>query len=92
MVNPAAESLPKGSIASTEEALIHVLYVDDELDYQIRDGIEYARQRNNWTTECGVQRVAHGMAHRVDRLKAVGNGQVPQCASVAFRILTKGLL
>ena len=33
MVNPAAESLPKGSIASTEEALIHVLYVDDELDY-----------------------------------------------------------
>jgi len=30
MENPAAESLPKGSIASTKETLIHVLHVDDE--------------------------------------------------------------
>jgi PAS domain S-box-containing protein len=30
MVNPVVESLPKSNIDSTEETLIHVLYVDDE--------------------------------------------------------------
>jgi len=32
-------------------------------------------------------RVADGMANRVDRLKAIGNGQVPLCAATAWRIL-----
>jgi hypothetical protein len=27
------------------------------------------------------------VAHRVDRLKAAGNGQVPLCAATAWRIL-----
>ena len=43
-------------------------------------------------TEPLVGRVAHGVAHRVDRLKAIGNGQVPQCAAVAFNILSEGLI
>jgi PAS domain S-box-containing protein len=30
MVNPAAESSPKGNTASTEETLTHILYVDNE--------------------------------------------------------------
>ena len=34
-------------------------------------------------------RVADGMAARVDRLKAIGNGQVPLCAAEAWRLLTK---
>ncbi len=38
-----------------------------------------------------VGRVAHGVADRVDRLKAIGNGQVPQCAAMVFSILSKGL-
>ena len=38
-----------------------------------------------------VGRVAHGVARRVDRLKAIGNGQVPQCAALAFSILSEGL-
>ena len=29
-----------------------------------------------------------GVAHRVDRLKAIGNGQVPLCAATAWRLLT----
>jgi DNA (cytosine-5)-methyltransferase 1 len=30
---------------------------------------------------------SNGMASRVDRLKSIGNGQVPQCAAYAWRIL-----
>jgi DNA (cytosine-5)-methyltransferase 1 len=41
-----------------------------------------------WLTEPDVGRVADGVAARVDRLKAIGNGQVPQCAAQAWRILT----
>jgi DNA (cytosine-5)-methyltransferase 1 len=42
----------------------------------------------DWATEPDVGRVANGVAARVDRLKAIGNGQVPQCAAEAWRILT----
>ncbi len=37
-------------------------------------------------------RVADGVAYRMDRLKAIGNGQVPQCAAVAFNILIERAL
>ena len=40
-----------------------------------------------WLSEPDVGRVAHGVAARVDRLKAIGNGQVPLCAATAWRIL-----
>ena len=40
-----------------------------------------------WETEPNVGRVADGVAARVDRLKAIGNGQVPLCAATAWRIL-----
>ena len=39
-----------------------------------------------WDTEPRVGRVANGMAHRVDRLKALGNGQVPAVAATAFKV------
>lgn len=41
-----------------------------------------------WATEPDVGRVAYGVAGRVDRIKAIGNGQVPQCAAEAWRLLT----
>ena len=44
--------------------------------------------RQWWSVEPPVGRVAHGVAHRVDRLKAIGNGQVPACAAAAWRLLT----
>jgi DNA (cytosine-5)-methyltransferase 1 len=41
------------------------------------------------TVERGLGGVAHGVAARVDRLKAIGNGQVPLCAATAFKLLTE---
>jgi len=38
-------------------------------------------------SESGVGRVADGVAHRVDRLKATGNGQVSVVAAIAWREL-----
>lgn len=39
-----------------------------------------------------VPRVSNNIPHRVHRLKALGNGQVPRCAAVAFNILAEGLI
>jgi DNA (cytosine-5)-methyltransferase 1 len=42
---------------------------------------------NWWDIEPNVGRVADGVAARVDRLKAIGNGQVPLCAATAWELL-----
>ena len=41
-----------------------------------------------WAAEPRLGRVAHGVAHRVDRLKALGEGQVPAVAALAWRLLS----
>jgi DNA (cytosine-5)-methyltransferase 1 len=41
-----------------------------------------------WKTEPELGRVAHGVASRVDRLKAIGNGQVPKVAAIAWEVLS----
>ncbi|WP_343619661.1 DNA cytosine methyltransferase [Acinetobacter proteolyticus] len=51
-------------------------------------GKEWARW---WSVEPELGRVADGVAHRVDRLKAIGNGQVPIVAKSAFEFLGVGL-
>ena len=40
-----------------------------------------------WQIEPPLDRVVDGMADRVDRLKAIGNGQVPLCAATAWELL-----
>lgn len=42
-----------------------------------------------WATEPNVGRVANGVAARMDRLKAIGNGQVPRVAATAFELLSE---
>ena len=42
-----------------------------------------------WSSEPGMGRVADGVAHRVDRIKALGNGQVPLVAAAAFELLSR---
>lgn len=44
-----------------------------------------------WCAEPDVGRVADGVASRVDRLKAIGNGQVPLVAATAFLELKRRL-
>ena len=53
-------------------------------------GQEQELERSNWwVVEPNVGRVANGVAYRVDRLKAIGNGQVSAVAAAAWRILIK---
>ena len=44
-----------------------------------------------WETYPGEFRVSDGVAYRMDRLKAIGNGQVPRVAATAFTILKQRL-
>ena len=46
----------------------------------------WAEPRPVGATDVGM---ADGVAARVDRLKALGNGQVPACAAAAWRLLTE---
>jgi len=45
--------------------------------------------KDNWKTEPDVVRMVNGVADGVDRLKAIGNGQVPLCAATAWEILSQ---
>jgi len=49
--------------------------------------LEPIGQSSQWSVEPDVGRVANRVAARVDRLKAIGNGQVPLVAATAFNLL-----
>jgi len=53
--------------------------------------LEYGSTSDFWSTEPNVGRVVDGLAFRMDRLKAIGNGQVPLCAATAWRLLNERL-
>lgn len=55
---------------------------------RLHSGAGSARSWYAWPAEPDVGRVADGVAARVDRLKALGNGQVPRVAAAAFSMLT----
>jgi DNA (cytosine-5)-methyltransferase 1 len=59
-----------------------------EQEYDHR-GSQTNGSREWWQTEPNVGRVADGVAARVDRLKAIGNGQVPLCAATAWKMLNE---
>lgn len=50
------------------------------------------KANENWPAQSFVGRVANGVARRVDRLKTIGNAQVPAVAALAFLILSEGLI
>ena len=49
------------------------------------------RPSNQWDAEPAVGRVAHGVPHRVDRLKALGNAVVPQIPEMLGRAILQSL-
>jgi len=49
------------------------------------------RQTDWWETEPDLGRVAYGVAARVDRLRCIGNGQVPAVAAKAWNMLKRGI-
>jgi len=54
-------------------------------DGRRRTTIEPCGSRQDyWTTEPDVGRLAHGIPHRVDRLRGLGNAIVPQIAQLIF--------
>jgi DNA (cytosine-5)-methyltransferase 1 len=54
-------------------------------------GLCSPEQADWWAVEPQVDRVVDGLADRVVQLRALGNGWVPPCAALAWRILTKGM-
>ena len=82
-----------------EEAQRDLAYTENSGDVWRNWVLGFAQEKHNhrggqsngrrewWEAEPNVGRVADGVAARVDRLKAIGNGQVPLCAATAWRIL-----
>jgi len=59
----------------------------------VADGEEHEASKCGgwWESEPDLGRVAHGVAARVDRLRAIGNGQVSCVAALAWEILNDGV-
>jgi len=55
------------------------------------DYVEPIGSSDFWKVEPNLGRVANGVAASMDRLKAIGNGQVPLCAATAWRLLKERL-
>jgi DNA (cytosine-5)-methyltransferase 1 len=53
---------------------------------------DYAALRGGWEIEPAMGRVVDGMADGMDRIAALGNGQVPRVAAAAFAILAEQLM
>jgi hypothetical protein len=56
---------------------------------RVQQEYAYASDSRWWQAEPNVGRMVDGVAAGVDRLKAIGNGQVPLCAATAWRILSQ---
>ena len=83
------ESAKTGKSSDLEKEVFDSEYKGLEGHWNDTGEQEIAKLGNSswWASEPNVGRVAHGVASRVDRLKAIGNGQVPLCAAEAFRLL-----
>lgn len=60
-----------------------------EAGHIIRRGTSEYECGEWWKTEPELGRVVNGVANRVDRLNAIGNGQVPICAVMAYKALSE---
>jgi len=66
--------------------------VDTNSKSQPESSRESAWNAGWWDIEPGMGRMVDGMAFRVDRLKAIGNGQVPAVVAKVWKLLTGNLI
>eukprot|EP01133_Synstelium_polycarpum_P009836 gene9836-11493_t len=86
---------PTAERPTSEIGLGSLQFFERDVDAQIRS-IKGKRSTGSrgfclrpWPPEPSVGRVADGVAYRMDRLKAIGNGQVPRVAKYSFLDLTR---
>jgi len=84
--SPAMHGLPRAGACKALSSAVRDLRLDvsaetEAQEYALRaEGVPEGERQT-------VSRVAVGVVARVDRLRAIGNGQVPQCAAYAWRVL-----
>jgi DNA (cytosine-5)-methyltransferase 1 len=79
---------PTGGCGQVRHAAVERLAQWQDQPSDRRKELQALERADWWKSEPDVGRVAHGVAARVDRLKAIGNGQVPAVAARAWRMLT----
>ncbi|MCP4549481.1 MAG: DNA cytosine methyltransferase [bacterium] len=81
----------KGTMADADAIRSHSQFLNQSAKKQTTRGghVGRASPKNGrcWQAEPDVGRVADGVASRVDRLRCLGNGQVPAVAALAWEIL-----
>jgi len=83
MADSGSEGLERRAVAGSAGG--------DARNERERSGVGYGSKAIDWwATEPRLGRVADGVANRVDRLKATGNGQVPAVVRAAWQLLTEG--
>jgi hypothetical protein len=94
---PSGEGCGEDQVADTREIRPCGKKTEQGMARELRFA-ECGVDRNWWqrepefvprTTQRNMGGVVDGLASRVDRLKAIGNGQVPLCAATAWRILSE---
>lgn len=81
--------------ANHERERIWIVATDSNLPQRKGRQLPSGEQKENatfgdscwWKDTSPLHRVDDGVAARVDRLKAIGNGQVPLCAATAWKLL-----
>jgi len=82
----------EGPLADSSSLGMEGSWTDREQESPVPSGSEVPRRdgagsrTEYWLTEPDVGRVAHGVAHRVDRLRTIGNGQVPAVVREAWSL------
>ncbi len=61
--------------------------IDCDCETICRNIGDWRERQDTWFASEPVERVTKKREHRVNRLKAIGNGQVPRCAATAFEML-----
>lgn len=83
----AARAIERGGVDVPDTARERLARADDAVADD--GGQPDALRVGWWSAEPPLGRVAHGLADRVGQLRALGNGQVPLVAAVAWRMLTE---